>query len=46
MVGTLIQVGENKISPKAVEKMLESKDRSVGGKTAPSQGLYLVDVIY
>ncbi len=46
MVGTLIQVGENKISPETVDKMLQSKDRSNGGKTAPSEGLYLMDVIY
>ena len=28
MVGLLIRVGENKISPDAVEKILESKDRT------------------
>lgn len=46
MVGILIKVGENKISTKDVEKILESKDRTVGGKTAPSSGLYLTNVKY
>ena len=46
MVGILIRVGENKISPEAVEKIIESKDRTKSGKTAPAEGLYLVDVIY
>ncbi len=46
MVGILIRVGENKISPETVEKIIESKDRTKSGKTAPAEGLYLVDVIY
>ena len=46
MVGILIKVGENKISTKDVEKILESKDRTVGGKTAPAEGLYLTNVKY
>lgn len=44
MVGILIKVGEEKISPKDVEKILESKDRSKIGATAPSEGLYLEKV--
>ena len=46
MVGALISVGENKISTKDVEKILESKDRTIFGKTAPAQGLYLTKVMY
>lgn len=46
MVGILIAVGENKKSPEDVEKILESKDRTIFGKTAPAEGLYLVDVEY
>ena len=46
MVGILIKVGENKISPETVEKIIESKDRTKSGKTAPAEGLYLVDVKY
>ncbi len=46
MVGLLIKVGENKLSTKDVERILESKDRTKSGKTAPPQGLYLVNVKY
>ena len=46
MVGILIRVGEGKISTESVEKILESKDRTKSGKTAPAEGLYLVDVKY
>ncbi len=46
MVGILIRVGENKLFPKDVERILESKDRTKSGKTAPPQGLYLIDVKY
>lgn len=46
MVGLLIRVGENKISPEDVEKILKSKDRTKSGKTAPPEGLYLTRVDY
>ena len=46
MVGILIKVGENKISPNIVEKIIESKDRTKAGKTAPAEGLYLTDIKY
>ena len=46
MVGLLIRVGENKISTKDVEKILESKDRTKSGKTAPAEGLYLAKIEY
>lgn len=46
MVGILIRVGEGKISTETVGKILESKDRTKSGKTAPAEGLYLVDVKY
>lgn len=46
MVGILIKVGEGKITDKDVLEILESKDRKRCGVTAPSQGLYLVDVLY
>lgn len=46
MVGILIKVGENKISTEDVEKILQSKDRTTGGKTAPASGLYLTNVEY
>ena len=46
MVGILIRVGEGKIDPNSISKIIESKDRTKSGKTAPAEGLYLVDVIY
>ena len=46
MVGLLIKLGEDKISPKDVDKILKSRDRTKSGKTAPPEGLYLVDVKY
>ena len=46
MVGVLIKVGEEKISPETVEKIIESKDRIKAGKTAPPEGLYLVNIKY
>ena len=46
MVGLLIKIGENKISPDSVEKIIKSKDRTKASKTAPSEGLYLTKVIY
>ena len=46
MVGILIRVGENKIPPKKVKEILESKDRTKNGKTAPAHGLYLENVEY
>lgn len=46
MVGILIMVGQEKTTPSTVKEILDSKDRSKNGKTAPSQGLYLTKVIY
>ena len=46
MVGILLRVGENKSSPKDVDKILQSKDRTKSGKTAPPEGLYLTNIVY
>jgi tRNA pseudouridine38-40 synthase len=46
MVGILLRVGENKLSPKDVDKILQSKDRTKSGKTAPPEGLYLTNIVY
>lgn len=46
MVGILIRVGEEKIEPIKVKEILESKDRTRNGKTAPAEGLYLTKVTY
>lgn len=46
IVGTLIEVGENKRIPEDVKDILERQDREFAGKIAPSCGLYLMDVEY
>ncbi|WP_227397231.1 tRNA pseudouridine(38-40) synthase TruA [Jeotgalibacillus aurantiacus] len=46
IVGTLLEVGSGKYEPSDVKRMLEAKDRSVAGKTAPAHGLYLWEVEY
>ena len=46
MVGTLIEVGEGKRLPKDIQDIIEKKDRTKAGKTAPAQGLYLENVYY
>jgi len=46
IVGTLIEVGKGKINPKDIINILEAKDRSQSGPTAPPEGLYLKEVFY
>lgn len=46
LVGTLVAVGENKIPPKKVREILESKDRTQAFKTINPEGLYLANVYY
>lgn len=46
IVGTLADVGREKINPEKIKDILASKDRSQGGATAPAQGLFLVNVEY
>lgn len=46
IVGTLLEVGQGKRSVEEFRLCLEAKDRSVGGATAPPQGLKLKKVLY
>lgn len=46
LTGTLLEIGEEKRKPEEITKILQAKDRSVAGFTAPPQGLYLVKVYY
>lgn len=46
IVGTLLEVGLEKAPPEYVKNVLESRDRTKGGITAPPQGLYLYNVEY
>jgi tRNA pseudouridine38-40 synthase len=46
IVGTLVDVGLEKTTPAEFKDILDSKDRSLAGVTAPAQGLKLVKVNY
>ena len=46
IVGTLKDVGTGKLNPEEFQAILESRDRSQAGVTAPPQGLFLVRVVY
>ena len=46
MVGILIRIGENKLSKEQLIDIINSKDRTKSGKTAPAVGLYLQQVFF
>ena len=46
MVGILIKIGEEKINKEDLIKIINSKDRTKSGKTAPAEGLYLKKVYF
>lgn len=46
IAGTLVDVGVGKIEPEDIKSIIDSKDRSLAGKTFPPQGLYLLNVEY
>ncbi len=46
IAGTLLDVAYGKISPAELPEIIESKDRSLAGATAPAHGLYLSQVFY
>lgn len=46
IVGTLVEVGRGKINAGQFKEILEVKDRTKAGKTAPAKGLFLVKVYY
>ena len=46
MVGTRVEVGKGKREPSWVRDVLEARDRTVAGPTAPAKGLHLVKVYY
>jgi tRNA pseudouridine38-40 synthase len=46
MVGTLMEVGRGKLEPSDILRILQARNRSMAGATAPSQGLCLVRVEY
>lgn len=46
VVGTLLEVGEGKLQPNDITRILESKDRSQAGQNVPPHGLYFVEAGY
>ncbi|MFK8038942.1 MAG: tRNA pseudouridine(38-40) synthase TruA [Crocinitomicaceae bacterium] len=46
IVGTLIELGEGKISLEEFKEIIASKNRNNAGKSAPAKGLFLVEVEY
>lgn len=46
MVGTLIDVNENRIPPDSIPEIINAKNRLEAGRTAPARGLYLNRVFY
>ena len=46
IAGTLIDVGKGRTSPSAIPGILESRDRTRAGATAPAQGLCMMGVYY
>lgn len=46
IAGTLIKVGAGKILPEEIPAILEAKDRSAAGPTAPAKGLTMIGLEY
>lgn len=46
LVGTFILVGKATLRPGDIKKILQARDRSAAGPTAPASGLFLVGVEY
>jgi tRNA pseudouridine38-40 synthase len=46
LVGTLILVGKGTLEIEDIARILETRNRSAAGATAPASGLYLVSVEY
>lgn len=46
LVGTLVEVGQHKRHASTMQDIITTKNRQSAGRTAPSHGLYLVQVLY
>ena len=46
LVGTLLEVGRGKLSADEFSAILQAKDRTMAGATAPGHGLFLKEVLY
>ncbi|MCK5472632.1 MAG: tRNA pseudouridine(38-40) synthase TruA, partial [Planctomycetes bacterium] len=46
IVGTLVEVGLDRLSPEKIARILEARDRTAAGPIAPAQGLCLMWIKY
>ena len=46
IVGTLTEVGKGKLSVQDFNKIIDARDRSAAGTSAPAKGLFLTDIEY
>lgn len=46
IAGNLMEIGKGRMKPDYLKDIIDSRDRSLGGPTAPPQGLYLAAVEY
>jgi tRNA pseudouridine38-40 synthase len=46
IVGTLTETGSGRRTPESMLDVLAARDRQAAGRTAPAQGLTLVEVTY
>jgi tRNA pseudouridine38-40 synthase len=46
IVGTLVEIGRGSLAPRDLTRILDARDRTAAGPTAPARGLYLVEVVY
>ena len=46
LVGTFLLVGKGTVSLEDLRRILEARERTAAGATAPASGLYLVEVEY
>jgi tRNA pseudouridine38-40 synthase len=46
LVGTFILIGKGTLQVQDITRILEARNRSAAGATAPARGLYLVEVEY
>lgn len=46
IAGTLVEVGSGKLKPEEIPDIIKSLERKRAGRTAPSHGLYLVEIFY
>lgn len=46
IVGTLVEIGRGAMSSEEMRPILDARDRSAAGPTAPAKGLFLAEVLY